>query len=187
MQSWTSFYKTWIKGFEIGVRNMGAKVGIVMGSDSDLEVMKAATKTLEEFGIEYEITVISAHRTPDGALSYSATAEDRGLKVIIAGAGGAAHLAGVLASKTVLPVIGVPIKTDALGGVDSLYSTVQMPPGVPVATVAINGARNASLLAAQILGVGDGEIRERVRQFKADMVSQVRAKAEKVREFFGKD
>lgn len=166
---------------------MSAIVGIVMGSDSDLPVMQVAAKTLEEFGIEYEITVISAHRTPDDALFYSETAEDRGLRVIIAGAGGAAHLAGVLASKTVLPVIGVPIKTDALGGVDSLYSTVQMPSGVPVATVAINGAKNAAVLAVQILGTGDAEVRERMREFKGNMVNQVRAKAERVMESFGTD
>lgn len=163
---------------------MSAVVGIVMGSDSDLPVMQAAAKTLEEFGIEYEITVISAHRTPDDALIYSKTAEDRGLRVIIAGAGGAAHLAGVLASKTVLPVIGVPIKTDALGGVDSLYSTVQMPSGVPVATVSINGAKNAAVLAVQILGAGDAKLRERIREFKDNMVKQVRAKAERVMKSF---
>lgn len=166
---------------------MSAIVGIVMGSDSDLPVMKAAAEALKEFGVEYDITVISAHRTPDDAISYSETAEKRGLRVIIAGAGGAAHLAGVLASKTVLPVIGVPIKTESLGGVDSLYSTVQMPSGVPVATVAINGAKNAALLALQILGVGDERIREKLREFKADMENQVRAKAEKVKKTLAED
>lgn len=165
---------------------MSAIVGIVMGSDSDLPVMQVAAKILEEFGIEYEITVISAHRTPDDALFYSETAEDRGLKVIIAGAGGAAHLAGVLASKTVLPVIGVPIKTGSLGGVDSLYSTVQMPSGVPVATVAINGAKNSAVLAAEILGTSDAKMRERIREFKNNMVNQVRVKAERVKKSFGR-
>lgn len=149
------------------------KVGIIMGSDSDLPVMKEAAKVLEEFGVEYELTVISAHRTPKRAEEYAQSAEERGIKVIIAGAGKAAHLAGVLAAYTPLPVIGVPIKTSTLGGADSLYSMVQMPAGVPVATVALNGAKNAGLLAIQVLGVADKELRERFRKYKIEMANKV--------------
>ncbi|MDI3546641.1 MAG: 5-(carboxyamino)imidazole ribonucleotide mutase [Halanaerobiales bacterium] len=149
------------------------KVGIIMGSDSDLPVMKEAAKVLEEFGVEYELTVISAHRTPKRAEEYAQSAEERGIKVIIAGAGKAAHLAGVLAAYTPLPVIGVPIKTSTLGGADSLYSMVQMPAGVPVATVALNGAKNAGLLAIQVLGVADKELRERFREYKIEMANKV--------------
>lgn len=149
------------------------KVGIIMGSDSDLPVMKDAAKVLEEFGVEYELTVISAHRTPKRAEEYAQSAEERGIKVIIAGAGKAAHLAGVLAAYTPLPVIGVPIKTSTLGGADSLYSMVQMPAGVPVATVALNGAKNAGLLAIQVLGVADKELRERFREYKIEMANKV--------------
>ncbi len=125
------------------------KVGIIMGSDSDLPVMQAAADQLSEFGIAYEMTIVSAHRTPQRLYEYSQTAIERGLKVIIAGAGGAAHLPGMVAAITSLPVIGVPVKSSALSGEDSLLSIVQMPPGVPVATVAINGAKNAGILAAQ--------------------------------------
>jgi 5-(carboxyamino)imidazole ribonucleotide mutase len=160
---------------------VNAIVGIVMGSDSDLPVVQDAVKTLDMFQIAYEVTVISAHRTPDDAMEYARTAETRGLKVIIAAAGGAAHLAGVLASMTPLPVIGIPIGTSALGGVDSLYSTVQMPSGVPVATVGINGARNAAVLAAQILGTSDMQVRSKVKAFKLEMEKQVRQKADNVK------
>ncbi len=154
------------------------QVGIIMGSDSDLPVMQDAAKILDEFGVAYEITVVSAHRTPDRATEYAKTAIERGLKVIIAAAGGAAHLAGVTAAMTVLPVIGVPIKTDALNGMDSLYSTVQMPPGVPVATVAINGAKNAAILAVQMLAIGDENLQQKLVQYKKDMNDKVLEKAE---------
>ncbi|MDA8095987.1 MAG: 5-(carboxyamino)imidazole ribonucleotide mutase [Clostridia bacterium] len=155
-------------------------VGIVMGSDSDLEVMKKTAQALDMLEIPYEISVISAHRTPERALEYSRTAAERGLKVIIAAAGMAAHLAGVMAAHTTLPVIGVPIKSGALNGQDALYSTVQMPPGVPVATVGINGAKNAGILAAQIIGVGDAEVRRQLESFKRDMTAEVEAKDAKL-------
>ena len=158
------------------------QVGIIMGSDSDLPVMQDAAKQLEQFGIPYEITVVSAHRTPDRAQEYAKTAIDRGLRVIIAAAGGAAHLAGVTAAMTTLPVIGVPIKTDALNGIDSLYSTVQMPPGVPVATVAINGAKNAAILATQILALGDKSLKQKLVQCKKEMNDKVLEKAKRVKE-----
>lgn len=154
-----------------------AKVGIVMGSDSDLKVMKEAAIALEEFGVPYEMTVISAHRTPEVAEEYARTAEERGLAVIIAGAGKAAHLAGVLAAYTPLPIIGVPILTSSLGGADSLYSMVQMPGGVPVATVAINGAKNAGLLAVQILGVIDSNLRNSFKEYKQKMAEKVKETA----------
>ncbi|ACL71053.1 5-(carboxyamino)imidazole ribonucleotide mutase [Halothermothrix orenii] len=142
------------------------EVGIVMGSDSDLPVMEDAAKFLDEMGIGYEMRVISAHRTPDIAKEYATSALDRGLKVIIAGAGKAAHLAGVLASFTPLPVIGVPVRTSTLGGADSLYSMVQMPSGVPVATVALNGAKNAAILALQIMATGDRDKMDKMIEFK---------------------
>lgn len=156
-------------------------VGIIMGSDSDFPVMQDAAKILDEFGVSYEITVVSAHRTPDRAAEYAKTAIDRGLKVIIAAAGGAAHLAGITAAMTTLPIIGVPIKSDALSGVDSLYSTVQMPPGVPVATVAINGAKNAAILAVQILAVHDENLQQKLVQYKKEMNDKVLEKAEKLK------
>jgi 5-(carboxyamino)imidazole ribonucleotide mutase len=137
---------------------MNPTVGIIMGSKSDLETMEQAAKVLEEFGVSYEIKVVSAHRTPDAMVEYAKSARGRGLKVIVAGAGGAAHLPGMVASLTTLPVIGVPIQTKALGGVDSLYSIVQMPAGIPVATVAIGNARNAGLLALRILGASDMDV-----------------------------
>ena len=140
-----------------------------MGSTSDWGVMSAACETLEELGIEYEKRVISAHRTPHLMVEYAESAKERGIGAIIAGAGGAAHVAGVTAALTTVPVIGVPIKTSALGGMDSLLSMVQMPSGVPVACVAINGAKNAAIYAAQILGTGDPEVRAVVEQFKAQM------------------
>ena len=157
-------------------------VAIIMGSDSDLPVMKDAAEILKEFGIESEVKVLSAHRTPDQAIEYAKTAEANGLKVIIAGAGGAAHLAGVTAGNTVLPVIGVPISTKALKGIDSLLSTAQMPPGIPVATVAINGAKNAGILAAQIIAEGNSEVREKLRAYKKKMEKDVLAKTEKLGE-----
>ena len=155
-------------------------VGILMGSDYDLKIMAKAAQMLEELDIPYELTIISAHRTPDKFLDYMRTAKERGLKVVIAGAGGAAHLPGMAAALTVLPVIGVPIETKALGGVDSLYSIVQMPSGIPVATVAINGAANAGLLAGKILAVGDEALTERVEAYAEKLKAQVEAKAEKI-------
>jgi len=139
-----------------------------MGSTSDAPVMQPAADTLRELGIGCEVKVLSAHRTPEAAAEYAAGARERGLKAIIAGAGGAAHLAGALAARTTLPVIGVPISSSALKGVDALYATVQMPPGIPVATVAIDGARNAALLAAQILATGDASIAARLEEQRAD-------------------
>jgi len=152
------------------------KVAIIMGSDSDLPVMSQAAEVLDEFGIAYEITVVSAHRTPHRLYEYARSAIDRDLSVIIAGAGGSAHLPGMVASLTTLPVIGVPIQTKALGGLDSLYSIVQMPPGIPVATVAINGAKNAGILAASILSVSDGAIAERLTRYKAGLDASVHEK-----------
>ena len=159
---------------------MKALVGIIMGSDSDLPIMQETAKILEQFRIAYEITVISAHRTPKKAIDYASTARGRGLKVLIAGAGGAAHLAGVLAAMTTLPIIGVPIQSKTLSGVDSLYSIVQMPPGIPVATVAINGAKNAGLLAAQILALSDSSLQDKLDNFKKSMEDEVLEKGEKL-------
>jgi 5-(carboxyamino)imidazole ribonucleotide mutase len=152
-------------------------VGIIMGSDSDLPVMSEAAKVLDEFGISYELTIVSAHRTPDRMYEYAKGAKDKGIKLIIAGAGGAAHLPGMTAAITTLPVIGVPVKTRALSGVDSLYSIVQMPGGIPVATVAINGAKNAGLLAVQILAAFDAELSAKVEAYKAELASSVEDKA----------
>ena len=152
------------------------RVGIIMGSDSDLHVMREAADFFEEFNIPYDITIVSAHRTPKRLYEYAETAIDRGLSVIIAGAGGAAHLPGMVASITTLPVIGVPIRTEALGGVDSLYSIVQMPPGVPVATVSINGAKNAGILAASILSVGSANLGEKLRIYKENLAAAVEEK-----------
>lgn len=152
-------------------------IGIIMGSDSDLPVMKEAAAFLDQLSIEYELTIVSAHRTPERLYSYAQTASSRGLKVIIAGAGGAAHLPGMIASLTPVPVIGVPVQTKALGGVDSLYSIVQMPPGIPVATVAINGAKNAGILAAQILGSFDNELLNKVIAYKESLKIMVEEKA----------
>ena len=151
-------------------------VGIMMGSSSDLPVMKEAGVILEKFGISFEEKILSAHRVPDEVGMYVASAEDRGLEVIIAGAGKAAHLAGTVASRTALPVIGVPLSSKDLQGMDSLLSTVQMPSGVPVATVAIDGAKNAGILAAQILGVKHPEIRDKIRKFKQEMANEYREK-----------
>ncbi len=148
-------------------------IGIIMGSDSDWPVMQAAANLLTEFELAYEVTIVSAHRTPQRLFDYAGQAAERGLRVIIAGAGGAAHLPGMVASLTPLPVIGVPIKSAALDGQDSLLSIVQMPGGVPVATVAINGAKNAGILAAQILGAGDPAIRRKVVDYKAGLQQMV--------------
>lgn len=158
------------------------KVGILMGSDSDLPIMKKAAEMLEKFGIEYEMTIISAHRMPDIFVDYATKAEERGIEVIIAGAGGAAHLPGMCAALFDLPVIGIPIHTKSLGGVDSLYSIVQMPSGIPVATVAIDGAANAAILAAKILSVYDKNIRIALKNYKQEMKNGVMAKAEKLNE-----
>jgi 5-(carboxyamino)imidazole ribonucleotide mutase len=155
-------------------------VGIIMGSDSDLPVMREAAEMLESFGVPFEMTIVSAHRTPVRLFEYASSAEARGLRVVIAGAGGAAHLPGMVAAITPLPVIGVPVKTSALGGEDSLLSIVQMPGGVPVATVAINGAKNAGILAAQILGTANETLRERVAAYKKDLENMVLEKAEKL-------
>ena len=159
-----------------------AVVGIVMGSDSDWPLVKKACETLDSFGVAYETRVISAHRTPDLALEYSSTAEERGLKAIIAAAGGAAHLAGVLAAATVLPVIGIPVAGGALNGLDALYATVQMPGGVPVATVACGSAGpvNAALLAVQILGTADEVLREKFRVHKKVLRDKVAAANERI-------
>jgi 5-(carboxyamino)imidazole ribonucleotide mutase len=152
-------------------------VGIVMGSDSDLPIMKSAAEVLESLGVDFEMTVISAHRSPKRAGEYAETAMERGLKVIIAGAGGAAHLPGVLAAVTPLPVIGVPIKTKTLDGVDSLYSIVQMPSGIPVATVGINSAKNAGILATQILSVVDIALQHKIIDYKKKLAQEVNDKA----------
>jgi len=156
------------------------QISIIMGSDSDLEIMKEAANVLDEFKIPYEITVVSAHRTPDRMFSFAKEAKGRGIKVIIAGAGGAAHLPGMVASITTLPVIGVPVKLKTMDGLDSLLSIVQMPAGVPVATVAINNAKNAGILAAQILGTYNEEIAEKIQEFKDKMKDEVAKKAEVV-------
>ena len=158
------------------------KVGIVMGSDSDLKIMQDAVKVLRDFGVESELVVASAHRTPYKALQYAETAEERGIEVIIAGAGAAAHLGGVLAAVTTLPVIGVPINATALNGLDALYAMVQMPSGIPVATVAINGAKNAGILAAQILSVKDPELRKQLKAYKEKMAQEVEVKNQRVQE-----
>jgi 5-(carboxyamino)imidazole ribonucleotide mutase len=151
-------------------------VGIVMGSDSDLETMKPAAEICEQFGVAYEMRVVSAHRTPLDMTDYGQNAHLRGLKVIIAGAGGAAHLPGMLAANSPLPVIGVPVKSKALSGIDSLYSIVQMPPGVPVATVAIGAGKNAGILAMEILGCFDEDIRNKLIEYKNEMAEDSRQK-----------
>ena len=152
-----------------------------MGSDSDLGVMQGALDVLTEFGVPYEVRVVSAHRTPDVMVEYARTAADRGLRVIVAGAGGAAHLPGMTASMTTLPVIGVPVPLATLDGIDSLLSIVQMPAGIPVATVAIGNARNAALLAVRILATADRELRDRLDVFAADLADTVREKDERLR------
>jgi 5-(carboxyamino)imidazole ribonucleotide mutase len=158
----------------VGVR--GPRVGVIMGSDSDWSVMEDATIALAEFDIPFEVGVVSAHRTPQRMLDYATSAADRGIEVVIAGAGGAAHLPGMVAAATPLPVIGVPVPLARLDGLDSLLSIVQMPAGVPVATVSIGGARNAGLLAVRILGSSDPELRGRIEKFQADLEQMVLAK-----------
>jgi 5-(carboxyamino)imidazole ribonucleotide mutase len=160
---------------------MSAVVGIIMGSDSDLPTMQAAADLLELLQVPYEMDIVSAHRTPDKLHEYASTAEKRGLKVIIAGAGGAAHLPGMAAAVSVLPVIGVPIGITRLEGMDALLSIVQMPAGVPVATVAIDNARNAAILAAQMLATSDLQLRERLRDYKTGMRDIVLEKSSKLR------
>ena len=149
------------------------KVGIIMGSASDLEVMSAAMETLAEFGVDFEKRVISAHTTPDLMFEYAKTAKERGIGVIIAGAGGAAHVAGVVAGLTTVPVIGVPVRTQMMGGLDSLLSIVQMPGGIPVATVAINGSKNAALLAVEILALGDEELGKKLEEYRKKQTEKV--------------
>ena len=159
-----------------------AKVGIVMGSDSDMPVMAKAAEILDKFGIDYEMTIISAHREPDIFFEWAKSAEEKGIKVIIAGAGKAAHLPGMCAALFPMPVVGIPMKTSDLGGVDSLYSIVQMPTGIPVATVAINGGANAGILAAKILAASDPELLERLKKYSEDMKEEVEGKAKKLDE-----
>lgn len=159
-----------------------AKVGIVMGSDSDLSVMSKAADILDKFGVEYEMTIISAHREPDVFFDYARTAEERGLKVIIAGAGMAAHLPGMCAAIFPLPVIGVPMHTTSLGGKDSLYSIVQMPSGIPVATVAINGGANAGILAVKMLAMSDENLLKKLKDYKEELKDNVVAKDSKLKE-----
>ncbi len=161
---------------------MNPLVGIIMGSDSDLNVMQAASDILKQFDIPHEVTVVSAHRTPHRMIEYAATAKDRGLKVIIAGAGGAAHLPGMVASVTVLPVIGVPIKSsNSIDGWDSVLSILQMPNGVPVGTVALNASKNAGILAAEILGTADETVSKKVAEYKNSLNSEVIEKVEKMK------
>ncbi|MBE6993325.1 MAG: 5-(carboxyamino)imidazole ribonucleotide mutase [Ruminococcaceae bacterium] len=157
------------------------KVIVVMGSDSDLQVMEGSIRVLRSFGVPFDVRIVSAHRTPAAAEELSKTAEEQGAGVIIAAAGKAAHLAGVLAANTVLPVIGVPVKSSTMDGLDSLLSTVQMPSGIPVATVAINGAENAALLAVQILSGSEPSLREAMRQYKKDMERKIIEKDENIR------
>lgn len=150
-----------------------AKVAVLMGSDTDLAVMKQAVDVLREFGIDYEVKILSAHRSPRETAAFAEGAEERGIKVIIAGAGAAAHLAGVLAAHTTLPVIGVPLASGALDGIDALYATVQMPRGVPVATVALNGAANAAILAVQMLALSDESLASKLKSYKAKLAQEV--------------
>lgn len=157
-----------------------AKVGIVMGSDSDMPIMAQAADMLEELGIDFEMTIISAHREPDIFYEYAKSAEAKGIKVIIAGAGKAAHLPGMCAAIFPMPVIGIPMKTSDLGGVDSLYSIVQMPSGIPVATVAIGGGKNAGILAAKILATSDAALLDRLKAYSEKMKNEVLGKAEKL-------
>ena len=166
---------------------MGAQVGIVMGSDSDWATMQPAADVLAEFGVETEVRVVSAHRTPRDMIEYGASAAERGLRVIVAGAGGAAHLPGMLASVTALPVIGVPVPLSHLDGMDSLLSIVQMPAGVPVATVSIGGGRNAGLLAVRILAAGDERLRTEVARFQSALAEQVMARDATLQTRLGSD
>lgn len=158
------------------------RVGIIMGSDSDLAVMKDAADILQEFEVDYEVTICSAHRLPEETGRYASSAIERGLQVIIAGAGGAAHLPGVIAASTLLPVIGVPIQSGALSGVDALYAIVQMPKGIPVATVAINGSANAALLAVQMLAINDAALRQALQNYRRKMAATVLEKDRKLQQ-----
>jgi 5-(carboxyamino)imidazole ribonucleotide mutase len=158
------------------------RVGVIMGSDSDLPTMQGALDVLVEFGVPYEVRIVSAHRTPDIMYEYARTAAERGIRVIIAGAGGAAHLPGMTASMTALPVIGVPVPLEKLDGLDSLLSIVQMPGGIPVATVAIGNAKNAGLLAVRILGTSDDKLRADMERYQADLAQMVRDKDAKLRD-----
>jgi len=169
-----------------GTKNEAPQVGIVMGSDSDLPVMTDTAKTLKQFSIPFEIEITSAHRSPARTAEYARTARQRGLKAIIVGAGGASHLAGVIAAETTLPVIGVPIANSPLSGMDSLLSTVQMPGGVPVATMAVGkaGAVNAAIYAAQIIGISDARVAAALASFKEDLARTVAEKSEKVKREF---
>jgi 5-(carboxyamino)imidazole ribonucleotide mutase len=160
-------------------------VGVIMGSDSDLSVMQGAVDVLMDFEVPHEVRIVSAHRTPDALYSYALTAAQRGLRVIIAGAGGAAHLPGMTASMTPLPVIGVPVPLERLDGLDSLLSIVQMPAGIPVATVAVGNARNAGLLAVRILAIADDDLRSAMERYQAELAETVRAKDDRIREQFG--
>ena len=163
------------------------KVGIIMGSDSDFEVIREAAEMLEEFGVSYEMTIVSAHRTPERMFRYARETEERDIEVIIAGAGGVVHLPGMVASITSLPVIGIPVESAAPRGLDSLLSIVQMPPGVPVATVTINGARNAGILAAEILGVKYPKIREKIKAYKETLQKTVEEKVQRLSSPFSGD
>ncbi|ABL64669.1 5-(carboxyamino)imidazole ribonucleotide mutase [Chlorobium phaeobacteroides] len=156
-------------------------VGILMGSDSDFDIMKAATTVLDDFAVPYEVSVISAHRTPHDLETYATSAQERGLKIIIAGAGGAAHLPGVTAALTLLPVIGVPVFSKKLSGLDSLYSIVQMPAGIPVATVGIDNARNAALLALQMLALSDEVLMQAIKAFRLGLAEESRLKNENIK------
>ena len=164
-----------------------AKVGIVMGSDSDMPIMAQAADFLDKMGIDYEMTIISAHREPDIFFNYAKSAEEKGFKVIIAGAGKAAHLPGMCAALFPMPVIGIPMKTSGLGGVDSLYSIVQMPSGIPVATVAINGGKNAGILAAKILATSDPELLAKLKAYSEEMKNEVVGKDEKLQKLGHKE
>ncbi|MFV0305670.1 MAG: 5-(carboxyamino)imidazole ribonucleotide mutase [Moheibacter sp.] len=163
-------------------------IGIIMGSDSDLPIMKDAVEVLEQFGVAYELTIVSAHRTPERMLDYAKTAQKRGLKVIIAGAGGAAHLPGMVASLTSLPVVGVPIKSsNSIDGWDSILSILQMPNGIPVATVALNAAKNAGLLAVRILGSSDLIVYQKMQEYQLEMKNRVEEKVKKVKGEFNNE
>ena len=168
--------------FTISAPETSALVGVIMGSDSDLPTMQAAIAILEQFGVSHEVEIVSAHRTPERMFDYAKTARSRGLKGIIAGAGGAAHLPGMVAALTPLPVIGVPVKTSTLSGVDSLYSIVQMPRGIPVATVAIGNAENAGLLAVQMLGSHDPALGDRVEAYRQGLTTMVQDKQARLAE-----
>jgi 5-(carboxyamino)imidazole ribonucleotide mutase len=161
---------------------MSAQVAIIMGSDSDYEVFKQTETILKEFGVEFQISIVSAHRTPERMFEFAKNAINNDLKVIIAGAGGSAHLPGIVASMTVVPVIGVPIESKSLKGLDSLYSIVQMPPGIPVATMAINGSKNAGLMAIQILAMNDEKLLSKIQEYRENMKNTV---LEKSKELFG--